>query len=94
VGIFSPNEPEARRYVEMGFTFAAVGTDAALLRRGAQALLARFRGIVDSSTRVARGAQYARRDSPGTLCSRRNSFCRSTRTVVSRITGCERPPPG
>ena len=44
VGIFSPNEPEARRYVEMGFTFAAVGTDAALLRRGAEALLARFRG--------------------------------------------------
>lgn len=42
-GILTPVEAEARRYIEMGFTFVAVGSDLGLLTRGAEALAAKFR---------------------------------------------------
>ncbi len=38
-GILAPVVSDARRYLEMGFGFVAVGSDIALLRRGAEALL-------------------------------------------------------
>ena len=42
-GILAPAEADAKRYLEMGFTFVAVGSDLGVLRRGAEDLLARFR---------------------------------------------------
>ncbi len=42
-GVLSPNEEEARRYIEWGFTFVAVGSDMGLLLKNADALRARFR---------------------------------------------------
>jgi 4-hydroxy-2-oxoheptanedioate aldolase len=44
VGTFAPIEEDARRYLGMGFTFAAVGNDAVVLRQGADARLRVFRG--------------------------------------------------
>ncbi|HSB61990.1 MAG TPA: HpcH/HpaI aldolase/citrate lyase family protein, partial [Vicinamibacteria bacterium] len=35
VGTFAPAEADARRYLDLGMTFAAVGNDAVLLRQGA-----------------------------------------------------------
>jgi 4-hydroxy-2-oxoheptanedioate aldolase len=43
VGTFAPLEADARRYLEMGMTFAAVGNDAVVLRQGADRLLQSFR---------------------------------------------------
>jgi 4-hydroxy-2-oxoheptanedioate aldolase len=42
-GILAPVDADARRYIEMGFTFVAVGSDLALLARNAEALAARFK---------------------------------------------------
>jgi 4-hydroxy-2-oxoheptanedioate aldolase len=42
-GILAPIEADARRYIEMGFTFVAVGSDLSLLVRNADALAAKFR---------------------------------------------------
>ena len=42
-GILSGDEPLARRYLELGCRFTAVGSDLALLARGADALAARFK---------------------------------------------------
>jgi 4-hydroxy-2-oxoheptanedioate aldolase len=42
-GILAPVEADARRYLEMGFTFVAVGSDLALLGRNADALAAKYR---------------------------------------------------
>lgn len=42
-GILTGNEEEARRYIEWGFTFVAVGADVGLLARSADALLKRFK---------------------------------------------------
>jgi 4-hydroxy-2-oxoheptanedioate aldolase len=42
-GILTPSEDEARRYLEWGFTFVAVGSDIGVLRKAADALSARFR---------------------------------------------------
>jgi 4-hydroxy-2-oxoheptanedioate aldolase len=36
------NEPLAKRYLELGARFVAVGVDTTLLARGAEALAARF----------------------------------------------------
>jgi 4-hydroxy-2-oxoheptanedioate aldolase len=36
------NEPLAKRYLELGALFVAVGVDTTLLARGAEALAARF----------------------------------------------------
>jgi 4-hydroxy-2-oxoheptanedioate aldolase len=42
-GILTGDETLARRYLELGCLFTAVGSDLALLARGADALAARFR---------------------------------------------------
>jgi 2-dehydro-3-deoxyglucarate aldolase len=42
-GILAPLEAEARRYLEMGMTFVAVGGDTGLLRNAAVALAERFK---------------------------------------------------
>lgn len=41
-GILAPVEADARRYMEWGYAFVAVGSDAGLLRGGADTLVARF----------------------------------------------------
>lgn len=43
-GILSVNEDEARRYIDWGYTFVAVGADVGLLARAADALAKRFKG--------------------------------------------------
>jgi len=43
LGTFAPIEADARRYLDMGVRFAAVGADAAVLRRGAADVLEAFR---------------------------------------------------
>lgn len=42
-GILAPLEADARRYLEMGMTFVAVGGDTGLLRNASQALAQRFK---------------------------------------------------
>jgi 4-hydroxy-2-oxoheptanedioate aldolase len=42
-GILTTNEEEARRYIEWGFLFVAVGVDTGLLVRSADALAKRFK---------------------------------------------------
>lgn len=42
VGILAPVVADARRYLEMGYTFVAVGSDLGVLRRGAENLLGEF----------------------------------------------------
>ena len=42
-GILAPVEADARRYLEMGASFVAVGSDLGLLRGGSQALADRYR---------------------------------------------------
>jgi 4-hydroxy-2-oxoheptanedioate aldolase len=42
IGILAPVEDDARRYLEMGFTYVAVGNDASLLRHAAEQIRARF----------------------------------------------------
>jgi 4-hydroxy-2-oxoheptanedioate aldolase len=42
-GILTPNETFARRYIELGSVFTAVGSDIGILGRGAEALAARFK---------------------------------------------------
>jgi len=43
IGTFAPIEIDARRYLDLGFTFAAVASDAVVLRQGADARLKSFR---------------------------------------------------
>lgn len=43
-GILTPNEDEAKRFIEWGYTFVAVGADLGLLARGADTLAKRFKG--------------------------------------------------
>jgi 2-dehydro-3-deoxyglucarate aldolase len=43
-GTLAPVEAEARRYLQMGATFVAVGSDLGVLRLGTQALADKFRG--------------------------------------------------
>jgi 4-hydroxy-2-oxoheptanedioate aldolase len=42
-GILTSNEDEARRYIEWGYLFVAVGADVGLLARNADALAKRFK---------------------------------------------------
>jgi 4-hydroxy-2-oxoheptanedioate aldolase len=42
LGIFAPIEADARRYVDLGVDFVIVGTDASVLKRGADALRQAF----------------------------------------------------
>ena len=44
MGTLAPVEADARRYIEMGATFVAVGSDLGVLRMGTQALIDKFRG--------------------------------------------------
>ena len=44
VGILSPIDADARRYLELGASFVAVGSDLGVLRMATQALADRFRG--------------------------------------------------
>ena len=44
IGILAPVEEDARRYLEMGFGYVAVGSDIGVLRGAAEALRARFAG--------------------------------------------------
>ena len=43
VGILAPVEADARRYLEMGATFVAVGSDLGVFRSATQALRDKFR---------------------------------------------------
>ncbi len=43
-GILTPNEEEAKRFIEWGYTFVAVGSDLGLLARNADALAKKFKG--------------------------------------------------
>ncbi|MHD0148959.1 aldolase/citrate lyase family protein, partial [Corynebacterium diphtheriae] len=43
-GILSADEGLARRYIELGATFVAVGVDTTVLMRGLQALAGKFNG--------------------------------------------------
>lgn len=43
-GILTSNEEEARRFIEWGYGFVALGSDLGLLRRAADGLAARFKG--------------------------------------------------
>jgi len=43
-GILTPNEEEAKRFLDWGYTFVAVGADLGLLARNADALAKRFKG--------------------------------------------------
>jgi 4-hydroxy-2-oxoheptanedioate aldolase len=43
MGTYAPATEDAQRYLDLGMTFAAVGADAGVLRRGAEALAASFR---------------------------------------------------
>jgi 4-hydroxy-2-oxoheptanedioate aldolase len=42
-GILTPNEAEARRYIEWGYRFVAVGSDLGLMAKGADALARTFK---------------------------------------------------
>ena len=42
-GILTPDETLAKRYIELGCVFTAVGSDQALLARGSEALVGKFR---------------------------------------------------
>jgi 2-dehydro-3-deoxyglucarate aldolase len=44
IGILAPVEEDAHRYLEMGFTYVAVGSDIGVLRNAAEQLRARFAG--------------------------------------------------
>jgi 2-dehydro-3-deoxyglucarate aldolase len=44
-GILAPVEADARRYLEMGMTFVAVGGDTGLIRNAARALAQRFQAV-------------------------------------------------
>lgn len=43
-GILTPNEEDARRWLDCGALFVAVGADVGILARGAEGLAARFKG--------------------------------------------------
>jgi len=43
-GILTPDEKLARKYIDAGTLFTAVGSDLGILARGSEALVARFRG--------------------------------------------------
>lgn len=42
-GILTPNEEEAKRFIDWGYTFVAVGSDLGLLARGADTLAKKFK---------------------------------------------------
>ena len=42
-GILTPNEEEAKKFIQWGYTFVAVGADLGLLAKNADALAKRFK---------------------------------------------------
>ena len=44
IGILAPLEADARAYLDMGFAYVAVGSDAVVLRKGCDALVKQFKG--------------------------------------------------
>ena len=50
VGILAPLEADARRYQALGCQFIAVGIDISLLRQGALATVARYKGQAASQS--------------------------------------------
>jgi 4-hydroxy-2-oxoheptanedioate aldolase len=44
IGILAPIESDARAYLEMGFSYVAVGSDVVVLRKGCDALVKMFKG--------------------------------------------------
>jgi 4-hydroxy-2-oxoheptanedioate aldolase len=48
-GILSADESLARRYIELGATFVAVGVDTTVLMRGLQALAGKFKGTPEAT---------------------------------------------
>lgn len=54
-GILTSNATAAQRYLELGATFVAVGTDVGVLVRGAQSLLQKFKHTVSSGEREHHG---------------------------------------
>ena len=44
IGILAPIEADARAYLDMGFSFVAVGSDVVVLRKGCDALVKQFKG--------------------------------------------------
>ena len=42
-GILTPNEEEAKKFIDWGYTFVAVGSDLGLLAKHADALAKRFK---------------------------------------------------
>ena len=42
-GILTPDEKQARRYIELGTLFTAVGSDLGILARGSEQLAAKFK---------------------------------------------------
>ncbi len=48
-GILSADESLARRYIELGATFVAVGVDTTVLMRGLQALARTFKGACEAN---------------------------------------------
>ncbi|KAF1050895.1 MAG: 4-hydroxy-2-oxo-heptane-1,7-dioate aldolase [Stenotrophomonas maltophilia] len=57
-GILSADERLARRYIELGAAFVAVGVDTTVLMRGLQALAARFKDDAPASPPPASGGVY------------------------------------
>ncbi len=58
-GILIADEALARRYLSLGATFVAVGTDVTILARGAEALARRFLGVADpDKSSVGTGSVY------------------------------------
>ena len=49
-GILAADIDDAGRYLEMGFTFVAVGSDAGVLNQGAQKLAAHFKPLADAAS--------------------------------------------
>lgn len=58
VGMLIADEALARRYLELGASFVAVGTDVTILARGAEALAARFSGGNRETNIQAKGSVY------------------------------------
>jgi 4-hydroxy-2-oxoheptanedioate aldolase len=46
-GILTPDEAQARKYLDMGYNFIAVGLDTNLLVRGTTALAAKFKDAAE-----------------------------------------------
>jgi 4-hydroxy-2-oxoheptanedioate aldolase len=58
-GILAVDESLARRYIELGARFVAVGVEATILAQATRALAARFKGLADAPSRDARtGSGY------------------------------------